>query len=863
MRSLKEIFEILNIDIEKLEQYKDMSIEDYFHNNQFSIDAFKKKYALNNENYYQCIYNVCDYIASAEKTNELKEYWRDRWLAEILFDYWQPGGSIISGSNNQKKISMMNCTTIALSEDSLESIFRQTAYKVARTASYRQGLGVEYSKLRPRNSVVNNSSNFSNGACSWMSFIDSISYYVGQKGRIPAQLMSLNCKHPDLEEFIQLKSNNSSVQNANISVQLTNDFYKAVEKDKDWEMEFIVNEIKIGDKLYLDIFFDDINLADGKDENGYYQIAKFNRKKEIISKKKSARELLKMIALNMMNSAEPGIQNIDIAKKYSNSDAVGFPIISTNACSEQYLDEDGNCCLASSNCSKFYDSEKMFNEEKLEIISESMTRFLDNVIQKELDDKRSPTYKQRISLESLRRIGAGFTNIVGLLLRHNLAYGDEKANELIEKFSEKQNYFLYKHSIKIGKEKGSFKAFDKQKYCQSEFIKSMMNRFNDLEFNTMRNVCVSSIAPTGTLSLMFSDLVTSYGIEPAFFMYYWKRTRISGEYKYYFCISNDVRKIFEERGYKIPIDSDSIEDTWDGKHGREVAEFIEKNKSNVKLVFNESTGVNHFNKLELMSRVMKNVDSSISVTYNLPENSNENDIYNFILEAYKKNVKSIAAFPDKKMYGIVSKIPFKELAQKLLQENVLIHSQNFSEKEKQQLDISFDNIGESSAPKRPNTLNADIYCITVKGQKFVLAVGLLNNKPYEVFGGHMNGLNFKFNSKKGAITKISKGKYKLEFDDFEVEDFSMQFTPVEKSLFRLLSSNLRHGVPVKYIVEQLNKAEDEMFSLQSAASRVLKKYIQDNETVTGAECPECKQKNTLIYMDGCVQCSNCNYQKCN
>lgn len=496
MIPLNNVFEILQINNDKLKQFKEMSIEDYFHNNQFSIDAFRKKYS-SNENYYQCIFRVCDYIASAEKTQELKEYWRDRWVAEILYDYWQPGGSIIAGAGNPKKVSMMNCTTIALNEDSLESIFRQAAYKVARTASYRQGLGVDYSKLRPKDSVVNNSSNFSNGACSWMKFIDSISYFVGQKGRIPAQLMSLSCKHPDLEEFIQLKSNYSFIQNANISTQLFNDFYTAVINNKDWEMEFVVDEIKIGDKIYINDFYDDINLADGKDENGYYKIAKFHRKKEIIKKKKNAKELLMLIAKNMMYFAEPGIQNIDIAKKYSNSDAVGFPIISTNACSEQYLDEDGNCCLASSNCSRFFDKNNLINEEKLELISESMVRFLDNVIEKELDDNRFATHKQKISLESLRRIGAGFTNIVGLLIHHNLSYGEKEANKLIEKFSERQNYYLYKNSIKLGKEKGSFKAFDKEKYLKSKFIQSMIERFPDLDFDNMRNVCVSSIAPTG------------------------------------------------------------------------------------------------------------------------------------------------------------------------------------------------------------------------------------------------------------------------------------------------------------------------------------------------------------------------------
>lgn len=381
--------------------------------------------------------------------------------------------------------------------------------------------------------------------------------------------------------------------------------------------------------------------------------------------------------------------------------------------------------------------------------------------------------------------------------------------------------------------------------------------------NTHYYITDNGLISHNTLSLMMSDLVLSYGIEPAFGLYFWKRTRISGKYEYYFCVPNDVRKIFEEKGFPIPIDSDSIKDTWDGKYGKPVAKFIDENINKLNIKFKDSLSVKPLDKLDLMSRVMKNIDSSISVTYLLPEDSSWKDVYNFILKGYEKEVKSIAAFPDKKMYGIVSFIPFKELAFKLKDEKIEIHEQNFTEEELNELQLEIGHVKTTSAPKRPESLNADIYCVTVKGERFIIAIGLLNNSPYEIFGGHMNGLNLKFQHKTGKITKVSRGKYQLDTEDFTIEDFSLQFTQVEKALFRSLSTSLRHGVPVKYVVEQLQKAEDDMFSIQSAAARVLKKYIQEKEKVSGAECPNCKQPNTLIYSNGCVECSNCEYSKCN
>lgn len=857
----------------RYEDVKDLSTEEYFNGNQFSIDVFNKKYRLTSEEtYVKALKRVCDYIASAEDTEEKRQYWSQRWFDEIFNDWWHPAGSIMQGANSGKKISMANCTTISMGVidnenewDNLESIYKNTAYTVAKTAAYRQGLGLDFSRIRPKKMNVLNSSKESQGAIHWMKFIDSIGNYIGQLGRQPALLLSLNVNHPDIEEFVKVKSDYTKIQNANISVQITNDFMEAVKNNASWKLNFEIPEIKVGDKVYIDVHSIDMDCL--VDENGkYYKIATKNRPYEKFEKEVDAKELLELIAKNMRDNAEPGIQFIDMARYWSNSDYVydensnyDSRIISTNACSEQYLSRESLCVLASINCGKFSVTDY---EKELEKIAYSVNRFLDNVNEMEVRDNTYATPHQRLSIESLRRTGAGVTNISGWLFKNNLEYGSKEGNEAIEKFNERYNYYLYKSSIELGEEKGNFGLFSEEKYTKSPFIQHMMKK--GLKFKTMRNVTCSSVAPTGSLSCLFRDFVMSYGVEPAFGIYFWKRTRISGNYEYYFCVPNVVREYFKANGFEIPMPSDTVKDTWDGSIGKLIAKFIDDNKDKLGIKFKGATDVKVQDKLDLMARLMKDVDSSISVTYTLPENSTWKDTYDLIIGAYDKGVKSIAAFPDKKMYGIVSFVPFKELAVKLIKENVTIYDGNLTEDEKKELGIvkSLNNKNSKDAPKREKTLDHDVYVVTSKGKKYIISVGKQNGTLYEIFGGKIpESLQFKFSHKSGKMTKVSQGHYTLEIgEDIIVNNFGDIFTAEEQMLFRMVSISLRHGIPVKYIVQQMSKSAEDMQSLTSVVARVLKKYIADGEAANGMSCPSCGSKE-LIYGDGCVSCS-CGWSRC-
>ena len=868
----------------RYEDVKKQTTEEYFNGNEFSIDAFNKKYsAIEGETYVQAVKRVCDYIASVETTEELRKYWSERWFDEIYNDWWHPAGSIMQGAGTYRKISLANCTTISLGAlredeewDSLEAIMKNCSYTVAKCAAYRQGLGVDFSRLRPNGMKVLNSANKSTGAVHWMKHVDSIGYSVGQKGRIPAMLFSLSINHPDVEEFITVKSDYTKIQNANISVQLTEKFYKAVEDDKDWELYFEVPSIKRGDKVYVDVHSIDMHSKREKETGRYYRVATHDKKKEVFTKVVKARKLLELISKNMHQNAEPGIQNIDIARKYSNSDYMYDPIdeydsriIGTNACSEQYLSRESLCVLGSLNVGKFSTLPEIYIKQ-LERIGVSMNRFLDNVNECELVYQTYATPHQKLAIEKLRRTGAGVTNIAEWLLKKGVIYASKECNESFGEFMKAFNYWLYVSSEQNGKEKGDFGLFNKDKWKSSPFVQRVIEaskEFNKkygtpiVTGNFARNCTDSSIAPTGTLSLMFRFMILSYGIEAAFWLCSWKRTRMSGSYKYYFVVPKIVRDMFESAGFPIPMKSDSIEDTWDGKLGKPIAEFIYKNLDKIGLKFKNATDIDPMDKLEFMSEVMKWVDSSISTTYLLPEGSDWKSVYKFILASHEKEVKSIAAFPDKKMYGIVTNIPFKDLAFKLKEEGIDVHHQNFSDTELKELNLSRQKIiHQHESPERLPVLDADIYTVTVKGNKFVIVIGLQNDQPFEIFGGHMNGFGFKFQQKRGKIAKVKSGQYSLEFDDIYIEDFSKQFTPTEQILFRLVSLHLNQGTTIKSVVEQLQKATEDITSMASAAARVLKKYIKNGEVAKGQVCPNCG--NSLVYLEGCVSCTTCGYAKC-
>ena len=410
-------------------------------------------------------------------------------------------------------------------------------------------------------------------------------------------------------------------------------------------------------------------------------------------------------------------------------------------------------------------------------------------------------------------------------------------------------------------------------------IKSIEFDYNaptyDIEVdNTHYYITDNGLVSHNTLSLMFRDSVLSYGIEPAFGIYFWKRTRISGKYEYYFCVPSVVKEYFAKNGFVIPMKGDAIKDTWDGKHGIPIAKFIDEKAKELDIKFKRATEVNALDKLDLMAKVMKWIDSSISVTYMLPEGSDWKDVYNFILEANKREVKSIAAFPDRKMYGIVSFVPFKDLAVKLEQENIKISPENFCDDEIKELEkicnkqiADIGKIQKTHAPKRPKYLQCDLHHVKISKKldkvrtfDYLVFVGLMDDdEPYEVFLQENGAIDKKY--KTGKIFKKSRGNYCVELEDGTIiQDISKDCTETEDTITRLVSCGLRHGADIHFIVQQLEKSKGDLIAFSKAISRVLKKYIKDEKIENGEFCPDCKAQ--LMRIGGCLTCMSCNWSRC-
>ena len=309
------------LDLIKYENVKHITSKEYLSEDEYAYHVFDTKYCIRWDESGNVItdtslpyarietpadvfWRVSSGLASMEATEELQKHYREAWFALMWLGWFRPGGSVLAGVGAPVAKSLLNCTTLPLSEDSLEGI-NQLDYDIMKCAAFRQGLGFDGSVLRPRGAKVNNAAEESTGAVPWIMKLVDNGEYVGQKGRKPAILVSLKDHHPDIVEFICSKSAKGVLEDANISVQISNAFIDAVEKDADWELYY--------------------EFSEG---------SKYSR----ISKVIKARYLFDLIAEKAFSTAEPGVQYIDLLREgsmvhqiYLDTNDGRFKIISTNA----------------------------------------------------------------------------------------------------------------------------------------------------------------------------------------------------------------------------------------------------------------------------------------------------------------------------------------------------------------------------------------------------------------------------------------------------------------------------------------------------------------------------------------------------
>ena len=246
-----------------------MNIEEWLKDNQLAIDIWNKKYKFENENFEEWLNRV------SGGNEELKDL--------IRYKKFLPGGRILANRGLQhhgKKVTYSNCYVLAINEDSIESIYK-TCADLARTFSYGGGVGINISPLRAKGMTVHNAAKTTTGAVSFMNTFSNVSEVIGQNGRRGALMLSIDCTHPDLEDFIDIKNDLNAVTKANISVQITDDFMEAFINNQDWELRF---ETEDGD---------------------------------VITKNVKAAKIFRRLAENNYNMAEPGILFWDRIENYN------------------------------------------------------------------------------------------------------------------------------------------------------------------------------------------------------------------------------------------------------------------------------------------------------------------------------------------------------------------------------------------------------------------------------------------------------------------------------------------------------------------------------------------------------------------
>ena len=475
-----------------------MNIQDWLGaDNTLGISIWENKYQYNDETFEEWL----DRVSNGDE--ELK-----RLIVEKKFLF---GGRILANRGLDKlgkKVTYSNCYVLPQVEDNIESIYK-TCSDLARTFSYSGGCGVDISLLRPKGMRVNNASEYTTGACSFMDTFSQVTATIGARGRRGALMLSIDCSHPDLEEFISIKNDLDKVTKANISVRITDDFMKAVKNDLDWE-------------LY------------------------FKTEREEMRKVVKAKEVFKLLCKNNHEMAEPGILFWDRISNYNIlSEDEEFEYAGTNPCAEEPLPAGGSCLLGALNLSAYvineqFDMESFVNDVRIAVIA------LNNVLDEGLP--LHPLAIQRETVRDYRQIGLGVMGIADMLIKLGLKYDSEEAIEFCDELAFVMANASLKASALLAKEKGAYPKYNHLAVISSNFV--LQNTDNDVYESIikhgLRNSQVLTIAPTGSISTMIE---VSGGIEPIFSFSYDRKTEsLHGEEVHYKVYTKIVKEYMENNG---------------------------------------------------------------------------------------------------------------------------------------------------------------------------------------------------------------------------------------------------------------------------------------------------------------------------
>jgi ribonucleoside-diphosphate reductase alpha chain len=796
------------------------SIE-YFNGDELAAGVFVDKYAMKDEN-SNLLENepsmmhrrIAKEFARIEKNKFKKPLSEDEiFLYLDHFKYIVPAGSPMFGiGNNYQIVSLSNCYFLEIPQDSYSSILKVDE-QIVNICKRRGGVGICIDELRPNGVRTHNAALTSTGIISFLERYSNSIREVGQNNRRGAGICLLSVHHPQILDFANVKKDLTKVTGMNISVKLSDEFLHAVEKDQEYELRWPVNAREKGEEPK-------------------------------ISRMIKARDVWNNIIENAWSMGEPGLLFFDNIKKNTPADAYEeYASKGTNPCAELNLSVLDSCRLMAMNAFSYVNqpftkhAEFDFNlfKDNVKIAQRLMddlvdmeSEKIDQIISKIKKDPEADYIKQdelrmwkiiKKHNDEGRRTGLGMTAIGDTIAALGLKYASNDSIEIIEEITKTLKLAAYESSVEMAKELGHFKCYDHTAEKDNSFIKRISEEdpklYAEMKKYGRRNIALTTIAPSGSVSLLTQ---TSSGIEPVFSLQHTRR-----------------RKLTEKDGKVDFIDQSG--DKW-----QEFQVFHSKFK-----MWQEITGktkeedspwykstandIDWIKRVELQGKVQKHICHSISSTINLPKETSKEIVAKIYESAWKHGLKGITVYRDGSRSG------------------VLVKKTDDCNRE---------------APKRPKELECEVFYTNVSKKldkvryfEYIVFIGLLNNQPYELFA--IEGSNGK-KTTTGKIIKHSKGCYDAALlDGTIIKDITKNTTNEEDALTRMVSTLLRHNVPIHFITQQLNKIEGDMFVFSKCIARTLKKFIKDG-TKSGEICSNCG--DVLIFENGCYICRSCGNSKC-
>jgi len=772
------------------------------------------------------------------------------------FEKIVPQGSPMSGIGNDFQISSIsNCFVISAQkdkngnyEDSYGSILRNDQ-EIIQLSKRRAGVGFTMEHIRPYGTNVKNAALTSTGLVSFMERFSNSIKEVAQSGRRGALLLSTHVKHPDAESFISAKIDLKKVTGANISIKIDDDFMNALEKNEKYIQQF---------PIYSN--------------------------NPIIKKEIDTKTIWNKLIKANHASAEPGILfwsniiNESIADCYSSQ---GFDTQGVNPCGEITLCDSDSCRLLLLNLYSYvknpFTKNAYFDFDEFSKYVQIAQRYMDDIVDLEIEkidkilDKIEidPETEETKAIEKQlwlrvkdkcvkgRRSGTGVTSEGDMLAALGYKYGTKEATEFSTEVHKTLSINAYLSSVNLAKERGSFPIFDFEKEKNNPFINRLYDINPKLKELTIkygrRNIALLTLSPAGSVSILTQ---TTSGIEPLFLPYYKRRRKINPENKNnkidytdslgdsweeYLVFHHKFLKWAETNGYNIDEIKKMKED--------ELSKIVEKSPYHKAC----SNDVNWKESVIMQGSIQKFVDHSISKTINLPSDVTVELVDELYRTAWKSGCKGVTIYRDGSRSG------------------VLVKSEE--PKDEKMLEI----LKVNNAPKRPKALECDVLRFNNNNEKWIAFVGLMKDtqgklRPYEIFTGLADEIAIPVNINKGEIVKMKEdgvsrydfiykdktGKYKTI-----VEGLSRVFNREFHNYSRLLSSTMRHGMPIDKVidlVDALNLDSDLISSWKKGVQRTLKKYVDDGK-ISDKKCEKCGEE-ALIYENGCMICKACGHGKC-